>query len=234
MVNKEEFKEKYRGLFEDYVAAKPLLNEVYKRNGNEQTEAILNEIRAINDHVARFFDDNRGPDDKYDELTKAEGHLKRMIYDAYKQLNIFFFDSMNDFEEKNFGIHWLHVNKGKFWIEYKQKRDSITKIVKEAKIQEGISSEAAFKCYEQAYIEQRDLYKLIDDNHDELVLSKSRKMLNVLNSQKGWLISTIILAVVPALLWELGKHFSQIITWLATSCSSLFYAFCEWGLGLYK
>ena len=59
ILTKEEARQRYQELMVAYVSAKPLLNDVYKRNGNEQTDAILNEIRAINDHVARFYDEKR-------------------------------------------------------------------------------------------------------------------------------------------------------------------------------
>jgi hypothetical protein len=90
ILTKEEVKQRLQELMVAYVSAKPLLNDVFKRNGNEQTDAILNEIRAINDHVARFYDESRKEEERNEELIKAEGHLKRMVYDAYKQLNIFF------------------------------------------------------------------------------------------------------------------------------------------------
>jgi hypothetical protein len=230
ILTKEEAKQRYQELMVAYVSAKPLLNDVYKRNGNEQTDAILNEIRAINDHVARFNDESRKEEERNDELIKAEGHLKRMVYDAYKQLNIFFYDSTNDFEKANFGVHWLHLNKGNFWLEYIQKRKAITDIVKEAKEQESISTEAAFKSFEKAYVEQRNVYKLIEDNRQELVLTKKARRLYWLNSQKGWATSTVILAIVPAMIWELTKHFSELWVFVKTIATELFRSFCEWGL----
>ena len=209
-LTKEEVRQRYQELMDAYVSAKPLLNDVYMRNGNEQTDAILNEIRAINDHVARFYDKNRNEDERNEELIKAEGHLKRMVYDAYKQLNIFFYDYTNNFEKANFGVHWLYLNNGSFWLEYIQKRNSITGFVKKAKEKESICTEEAFKHFGKAYVEQRYVYKLIEDNSPKLVLTKKTKMLNWLNSQKGWATSTVILAVVPAMIWELSKHFSEL------------------------
>ena len=229
-LTKEEVRQRYQELMDAYVSAKPLLNDVYMRNGNEQTDAILNEIRAINDHVARFYDKNRNEDERNEELIKAEGHLKRMVYDAYKQLNIFFYDYTNNFEKANFGVHWLYLNKGNFWLEYIQKRNSITGFVKKAKEKESICTEEAFKHFGKAYVEQRYVYKLIEDNSPKLVLTKKTKMLNWLNSQKGWATSTVILAVVPAMIWELSKHFSELWAFVRTIATELFRSFCEWGL----
>ena len=230
ILTEEEAKQRYQELMEAYVSAKPLLNDVYKRNGNEQTDAILNEIRAINDHVARFYDEGRKEEERNEELIKAEGHLKRMVYDAYKQLNIFFFDSINGFEKANFGVHWLYLNDGNFWLEYIQKRKDIIGSIKEAKEQESISAEAAFECFEKAYVEQRYVYKLIEDNRRGLVLTKNAKRLNWLNSQKGWATSTVILAVVPAMIWVFSKHFSELWVSVKIIATELFRSFCEWGL----
>lgn len=230
ILTKEEARQRYQELMVAYVSAKPLLNDVYKRNGNEQIDAILNEIRAINDHIARFYDDRRKEEDRNEELIKAEGHLKRMVYDAYKQLNIFFYDYTNNFENTNFGVHWLYLNDGSFWLEYIQKRNAITGFIKEAKEQESISQEAAFERFEKAYVEQRYVYKLIEDNWQKLVLTKKAKRLNWLNSQKGWATSTVILAVVPAMIWELIKHFSELWIFVKTIATELFRSCCEWGL----
>lgn len=217
---------------EGYIKAKPLLNDVYKRNGGVHPDAILNEIRAINDHVARYYDSNRSEEEKAEELTKADGHLKRMIYDAYKQLNIFFFDYMNKFEEENFGAHWLHADKGAVWLQYIENRGRIVEFVRQAKLNESISSEEAMKCFEKAYTVQRHTYKLMDDNHHLLVLSGLNKRMAILNSQKGWLLSTICLAFIPALLYEIIKHWGAIVGFISTNAATLFHSFCKWGLTL--
>lgn len=232
MVTPELIQENYQTLMKSYVKAKPLLNDVYKRNGGELPEAILNEIRAINDHVARFFDNERTDKQKLDEIARADGHLKRMIYDVYKQLNIFFFDYMTEFEDNHFGAHWLRIDKGKFWLSYVEKRDFITEYVRQAKVNESISTEAAMEWYQKAYTEQRYVYQQIQERQNLLVLSEWKKKLVMLNSQRGWLLSTICLAVIPALLWEFFANFSRIATFVSTHLSALFRAFCEWGLSI--
>lgn len=217
---------------EGYIKAKPLLNDVYKRNGGVHPDAILNEIRAINDHIARYYDNDRSEEEKVEELAKADGHLKRMIYDAYKQLNIFFFDYMNQFEQDNFGTHWLHAEKGTVWLKYIENRDMIVEYVRQAKLNESISSEESMKWYEKAYTVQRHTYKLIDDSRSLLVLSGFNKKLAILNSQKGWLCSTICLAVIPAVIYEIATHRSIIVDAITTHISEYFHSFCEWGLTL--
>lgn len=232
MVTLEEIQKKYSELMLGYTKAKPLLNDVYKRNGGVYPDAILNEIRAMNDHIARFYDDSRNSEQRQEELAKADGHLKRMIYDAYKQLNIFFFDSMDKFEKEHFGAHWLHVKKGDVWLQYSDKRDEVVEYVRQAKIKESISTESAMESYAKAYVTQRDIYKLIEDNSQYLVLNKWKRWLAAINSQKGWLLSTFCLAVIPALLWKVLTHWSKIWTFFSTHVISILHRLCEWGLSL--
>ena len=232
MVTLEEVQKKYQELMVSYTKTKPMLNDVYKRNGGEYPDAILNEIRAIIDHIARFYDEGRDDNQRYEELTKAEGHLKRMIYDAYKQLNIFFFDSMEQFEEDYFGKHWFRVNDGKFWLEYSEKREEVVELVKQAKIYESISTESAMDWYQKAYTTQRYVYKPIGDNERNLILPKWKKKLIAINSQKGWLMTTACLAIIPALMWETLTHWSKIWAFLSAHIISTLHHICEWGLSL--
>ena len=232
MVTQEEIQKKYQELMVSYTKAKPVLNDVYKRNGGEYPDAILNEIRAIIDHIARFYDEGRDENQRYDELTKADGHLKRMIYDAYKQLNIFFFDYMEKFEEDYFGKHWFRVKNGNVWLQYSKQREEVVELVKQAKIYESISTESAMYWYQQAYTTQRYVYNLIEDNKRNLVLSKWEKRLIAINSQKGWLMTTACLAIIPALVWETWMHWSIIWAFLSTHTISALHHICEWGLSL--
>ena len=45
---------------------------------------ILNEIRAMNDHVSRCYWTDKSEADCLAEVKKAKGHLTRSILDAYK------------------------------------------------------------------------------------------------------------------------------------------------------
>ncbi|MDE6395432.1 MAG: hypothetical protein K2K77_08830, partial [Duncaniella sp.] len=79
MPEQKDIDMKYRELIESYINIKPILSNLYIRNGNRHVEGILNEIRAMNDHVARCYRFGITDAQAYEELCKAEGHLKRLI-----------------------------------------------------------------------------------------------------------------------------------------------------------
>ena len=110
----EKVNQKYKNLIESYINIKPILSNLYKRNGNHHIDGILNEIRALNDHIARCYRPGITDDQAYEELCKAEGHLKRLIYDSFKQLNIIFYDYADNYEKTYFGAHWISFDNGNF------------------------------------------------------------------------------------------------------------------------
>ena len=114
MSERNVINEMYEDLIMSYLEIKPLLFDLFVRNGGQYIDAVLNEMRALNDHIARCYADGMSIDEVYKELNKAEGHLKRLIYDCFKQLNIIFFDYMNEYEANHFGKHWLRVKDGLF------------------------------------------------------------------------------------------------------------------------
>ncbi len=168
MLTEADIKAKYTEVIGEYLKTKPILGEVYKRGGNKHTDATLNEIRAANDHLARFYVHLKTPNAKYEELCKIEGHIKRLLYDAFKQLNIYFFDYANGFENANFGPHWLTINNGEFWSQYISQRKDIIEHIERAKIAESVGIEKAVDEYSTAYTIQQNVYKMIDENYNKL------------------------------------------------------------------
>lgn len=92
---------------------KPLLAEIRVRRGDVPNN-FLNEIRALNDHIARCYREGIEPTVVEEELTKAEGHLRRLIYDCFKQLNVYISDALNNKEKKYYSDLWLVYDSGQF------------------------------------------------------------------------------------------------------------------------
>ena len=67
---------------------KPLLQVLKVRMKGKYPQNCLNEIRAINDHIARCHRNGMSEEDITKEIGKAEGHLQRLAYDCYKQEKI--------------------------------------------------------------------------------------------------------------------------------------------------
>ena len=203
MSERNVINEMYEDLIMSYLEIKPLLFDLFVRNGGQYIDAVLNEMRALNDHIARCYADGMSIDEVYKELNKAEGHLKRLIYDCFKQLNIIFFDYMNEYEANHFGKHWLRVKDGLFWNDYTSLRYEIVKNIEDAKLYESFDADKAWNSYQNAYVLQGKVYGLLERYGDELCLSSTRVFWMKMNSLKGWLASTFALAVIPSALWEI-------------------------------
>ena len=203
MSERNVINEMYEDLIMSYLEIKPLLFDLFVRNGGQYIDAVLNEMRALNDHIARCYADGMSIDEVYKELNKAEGHLKRLIYDCFKQLNIIFFDYMNEYEANRFGKHWLRVKDGLFWNDYTSLRYEIVKNIEDAKLYESFDADKAWNSYQNAYVLQGKVYGLLERYGDELCLSSTRVFWMKMNSLKGWLASTFALAVIPSALWEI-------------------------------
>lgn len=75
---------------------------------------ILNEIRAVNDHVSRCFIAERTESEHLDELNKAKRHLTRATLDCYKILLIEYDSRVRSFFDSYKDVCIAVVNDGKF------------------------------------------------------------------------------------------------------------------------
>ena len=228
----KKVEDKYKDLIESYVNIKPILSNLYKRNGNHHIEGILNEIRALNDHIARCYIPGLTDVQAFEELSKAEGHLKRLIYDSFKQLNIIFYDYTGDYERRFFGSHWISLNGGDFWSDYIRLRQLITRSVENAKLNESKDADIAFADYQAAYVAQESIYKMLESHKADLERGLLDKMVRVVSTNKSWLLSTVALAIIPALIWELYRHWTESWCWLTSIFKGLFHNIGQFLIGL--
>lgn len=218
MATEVEVKAKYNELINSYYDFKPILASLYTRNGNRYVEGIANEIRALNDHIARCYRKDISINTVYDELCKAEGHLKRLTFDSFKQLNIIFHDYLESYEKQYFGQHWVLLDNGNFWKNYCKNRNAVIFNIETAKKNESRDYDIAINCYQDAYVGQENVYTLIQDNEKHLKQGFFDKIKFLFSSTKNWVLTTFLLAVIPALLWEFFKNapmlFGEFWKWL--------------------
>lgn len=199
---KPEHLQKIDKLLLDYGnSAKPLINEISKRHKDGKVpENLLNEIRALNDHIARCY--RSGVDDKYidGELGKAEGHMRRLLYDCFKQLNIYISDNLKRKERRTYSNRWLYYDEGKFWHQYTEWKQNAQDDVIEAKKQESIDSDAALKFFESGYRNYRKIEELFKENRNFLRSSSVWGFLSKAFHGIWWLLVTVFLSVVAALI----------------------------------
>ena len=97
---------------------KPLLQVLKVRMNGKYPQNCLNEIRAINDHVARCYRTGISEEDITKELGKAEGHLQRLAYDCYKQLLLYQTADIKHTAKWFYSSRWPRIGNGELWETY--------------------------------------------------------------------------------------------------------------------
>ena len=180
---------------------KPLLADIQaRRTDSKLPDNFLNEIRALNDHIARCYRKDISLDFIDSELTKAEGHLRRLIYDCFKQLNIYISDTLEYKENKYYSEMWLTHKKGVFWTDYSKYRKYAQQYVIEAKKSESIDSDRAMSLYENAFLNYRRAEELLLENKTMLRISLVNKCILKVGHFGWWFFITIVLSVISAFL----------------------------------
>lgn len=89
---------------------------------------ILNELRALQEHVFRCFSSTISEIEALEEINKAKGHLERAILDCYKELLVIYEGKLKDFEKSYEGINLALVKDGAFLIKYQEGWDAAQKL----------------------------------------------------------------------------------------------------------
>ena len=179
---------------------KPLMNAVYIWNDSENPVNILNEIRALNDHIGRCYRDGIAEEQINKELGKAEGHLQRLVFECLKQLNLWLYYDIKDKESDNYSYLWLTEDGGKFWKQYVELKQIAIDAETEAKKQEAIDPVYASEMFQAAYNSYLDIEALLGTHKDLLV--KSRRYNKIASFQKWGVFAlvTLVTAIITGLL----------------------------------
>lgn len=194
-------------LLSEYVrVVQPMLVEIINRmpeqEHNKFTDAISNEIRMMNDHIARCFDDGRRVEEIKKELGKAEGHLQRVEFDVYKQMNWLLYDRTIGRIEKSryeYKSGWAVLD----WKDrYYELKNSITKVVEEARIADALGKkrELVLQKYKEGYDKYRELEELIMANNRDLKKIRLKNGGSVMVSALLMFVGSILGLIVKALL----------------------------------
>ena len=197
MLTDVQIKNESRIISQYNKVAKPLIN-YFERIGTNIPVNCLNEIRALNDHLARCYRKDITGNAIDLELSKAEGHLERLVLDSFKQLIIFLRDDIESLKRKYYSDKWREYESGSFWIQYTDlERDALMSEI-EAKKRETIDKDESLKMYQKAFI---NLYRI-----KELILgldlkdSFRYKWFGFVKNNLFWLIETIILTAIATFL----------------------------------
>lgn len=191
-----------KDIFSTYCdTVKPLLADIqYRKGGNKLPDNFLNEIRALNDHIARCYREGILSNEIDAELTKAEGHLRRLIYDCFKQLNIYICDTLNRKEQRYYSELWLTHNGGKFWKEYSKSRKYAQTNVIVAKKNESSEPIKAMEFYEKAFHGYRRAEDLLLTNRGLMWRSMLYKYSTKAGHFSSWFFITLVISLVAALI----------------------------------
>lgn len=191
-----------KDIFSTYCnTIKPLLADIqYRKGGGKLPDNFLNEIRALNDHIARCYREEISTSEIDAELTKAEGHLRRLIYDCFKQLNIYICDTLNRKEQRCYSDLWLTHNKGEFWKEYSKSRKYAQTNVITAKKNESVEPFKAMEFYEKAFQGYRRAEDLLLANKGLMWRSILYKYWTKAGHFGSWFLITLILSLLAAVI----------------------------------
>lgn len=221
--------QKYLELRNSFSIFSFYLKELKNRNNGKYPSPILNEIRAMHDHVARCYLDEAISDSEIQlyQLKKALGHLKRARLDCFKYLNSFFNNYLKDFEKNYFGSHWTFVQNGSFLKNYYNRNAQIREFIKIAKEKETnelsvakdnnqnntvqascAQYEVNGKMYEPitaldffllAYMLQETLIQDVEKYKSDLIGTKKQRIHKWLDSWAIWSFFTILSSIIAAM-----------------------------------
>lgn len=182
---------------------KKLLEAVKTRNHGVYPVNCLNEIRAMNDHIARcyrLFEDAQSADiddiSFQKEIYKAKGHLQRLKYDCYKQWFVYVVEDIRYTRHKFYSSYWQRIGNGELWRVYSENWKDGQKYEMEAKINESIDASKAEEYYKHAFVAYNKITNVFSKYSREIKISQWISFFEKIRSVAVWLIITICIAVI--------------------------------------
>jgi hypothetical protein len=196
-MNLEVFHSRLSDIYNKYNnTIKPLIADIEARQ-QQFPDSLFNEIRALNDHIARCYIKGFADDRVEVELKNAEGHVYRITLDCYKYLNIWFCDYIKEIDKDYISkLDITLIDNGMFAIQYRNYQKEAITLIRDAKKSESIDKQKSFDLYQKAYNTYSELEKLIDTNISSLNWAKFRKGITKIGSILVWIISIIISSLV--------------------------------------
>lgn len=179
--------------------------EVEVRSG-KINPALQNEIRAFNDHIARCYYDSEVPVDETlviekqkKEIDKAEGHIRRLILDCFKQLNASLSDTLKRHEKKMKYMDPVRMGKSNEWNTYRELKVCAVEAVYNAKIQESINTEKSMELFEKSYLQYRKLEELFDQQAKYIHKERINAVVGFIKKGVVWLILLLVSSFLSVL-----------------------------------
>lgn len=144
--------------------------------------ALYNEIRAMNDHVARAF--TASSDAKAaEQIGKADRHINRITRDCYKFLNLYYKREAEKFDKSICSVVPRTTEECDRMAQYGKLSDEATFLVEHAKQNEySATDEQTYQNFENAYNAYRKLHTFIVNNRRDIMSMKVKKGFQVVGS----------------------------------------------------
>lgn len=171
----EENLHSLESLYQQYKnPVKPLLAEI-EAVYEKFPLALYNEIRAMNDHVARAF--TADTDIKATEqIEKAVNHINRITRDCYKFLNVHYKRESEKFDRHICPVKPKTTEDFKRMAEYGRLSDEATSLVEHAKQNECTATdEQTYQNFEKAYNAYKRLHAFIAENRRDILSMRVKK-----------------------------------------------------------
>lgn len=143
---------------------------------------LYNEIRAMNDHVARAVtavDDEKA----VIQLEKAASHINRITRDCYKFLDVYYKREAERFDKLICTIEPSTTEDYQRMADYGKLSDKATNLVEYAKKNEHlVSDEETYVNFEKAYNAYKELHSFIVNNRRIVFSLKRKKRIKMIGS----------------------------------------------------
>jgi hypothetical protein len=191
------FHSKLSNIYSDYTKTiKPLIADIEARYQNFP-DSLFNEIRALNDHIARCYNPEFTDEQIEIEIKKAESHVLRITFDCYKYLDVWFHDFVKKIDkEYTSKIDITLIDNGLFAPKFREIQSDCIKIIREAKKAESVDKQRSFNLYQQAYNSYSELEDLINSNISKLNWAKCRRKARWILTVFIWIVSVIISSII--------------------------------------
>lgn len=167
---------------------------------------ILNEIRAMNDHVSRCYWTDKAEADCLAEVKKAKGHLTRSILDAYKYLVIVYERKVSEFYQQYKDVCIAIVDDGHFLPELNRMHSEARLLALQAKMEEAKAfpdKELSYEAYEKAVMAYTDV--------DDFIANHADGLSNAAQYAKDQTKANYKFAFISAVI---GTILGALVTWL--------------------
>ena len=153
---------------------------------------ILNEIRAVQDHIARCYDNNMANDEQYidEQMRAAKGHFMRCLLDGYKYI---WYHYTPEVRQKYFWAKLLgdlqSIDNGDFVKQISKLRVDAKAMNFKAREMESKDKDVSLDLYEQSIGKLIQLDELYESHISEIAWSVRKGLTMKVLAGLGWLIA---------------------------------------------